>query len=88
VVQIEVGAIRVKSPGRSASLGKVIRPSFARPEIPDVIEKLMSAISAARQRRERFIDVVPASRRTLQGIRICNADQRAAHRSRDKLASA
>jgi sulfite reductase (NADPH) hemoprotein beta-component len=58
--QIEIGgnqgAIR---PGVKAALGKVIGPSFARAEIPDVIERLIDCYLDKRESEtERFIDVV------------------------------
>jgi sulfite reductase (NADPH) hemoprotein beta-component len=40
-------------------LGKVIGPSFARAEIPDVIEKLIEVYLQRREgEQERFVDVV------------------------------
>jgi sulfite reductase (NADPH) hemoprotein beta-component len=61
--QIEIGGNQGKTragetlPG--ASLGKVIGPSFARAEVPDVIEKLIQTYLALRDSdAERFIDVV------------------------------
>ena len=43
----------------SASLGKVIGPSFARAEVPDVIERLIETYLALRDsEHERFVDVV------------------------------
>ena len=58
--QIEVGGNQGEvRPGVGASLGKVIGPSFARAEIPDVIEKLIECYLARRDSdAERFIDVV------------------------------
>src|SRR5438552_2729047 len=88
--QIEVGGNQGEiRPGRGASLGKVIGPSFARAEIPDVIEKLIECHLARRATdAERFIDVlhrlrVEPFKESVYG----NADQRAAHR-RGQLASA
>src|SRR5947208_3554394 len=88
--QIEIGGNQgeVRS-GRAASLGKVIGPSFARADIPDVIEKLIECYLARRDSgAERFIDVVhrvgaEPFKESVYG----NADQRAAHR-RGQLASA
>jgi sulfite reductase (NADPH) hemoprotein beta-component len=52
--QVEVGGNQ--SP---AALGKVIGPSFARAQIPDVIEKLIDKYIALRESEvERFVDVV------------------------------
>jgi len=88
--QIEVGGNQGEvRPGRGASLGKVIGPSFARAEVPDVIEKLIECYLARRDSdAERFIDVVhrigvEPFKESVYG----NADQRAAHR-RGQLASA
>jgi sulfite reductase (NADPH) hemoprotein beta-component len=88
--QIEVGGNQGEvRPGVGASLGKVIGPSFARAEIPDVIEKLIECYLARRDSdAERFIDVVrrigvEPFKESVYG----NADQRAAHR-REHLASA
>jgi sulfite reductase (NADPH) hemoprotein beta-component len=44
--------------GLGASLGKVIGPSFAAAEVPDVIERLISVYLAQRHDDERFIDTV------------------------------
>jgi len=50
------GLVRAGAP---ASLGKVIGPSFARDEIPDVIEKLIEVYLDERDSEaERFVDVV------------------------------
>ena len=80
------GAIR---PGVSASLGKVIGPSFARAEVPEVIERLIHCYLARRDSdAERFIDVVrrigvEPFKESVYG----NADKRPAHR-RGQLAAA
>ncbi len=53
--QISIGG----SQGNAASLGKVIGPSFAQDEVPDVIEKLIETYLKHRDSEsERFIDVV------------------------------
>ncbi len=52
--QISIGGQQ----GLSASLGKVIGPSFAAADVPDVIEKLISVYLAQRHVDELFIDVV------------------------------
>jgi sulfite reductase (NADPH) hemoprotein beta-component len=44
--------------GASASLGKVIGPSFAAAEMPDVIERLVDVYVERRHEDERFIDTV------------------------------
>ena len=50
--QITVGGAQ----GNDASLGKVIGPSFARAEVPDVIERLIETYVDNRFDDERFID--------------------------------
>ncbi len=53
--QISIGGRQ----GAEAALGKVIGPSFARAEVPDVIERLVSVYLERREsEQERFIDVV------------------------------
>ncbi|TJZ65890.1 nitrite/sulfite reductase [Chitiniphilus eburneus] len=44
--------------GAGASIGKVIGPSFAQDEMPDVIGKLIDVFVESREGDERFIDVV------------------------------
>lgn len=44
--------------GDHAALGKVIGPSFARDEMPDVIERLLEVYVAERRPDERFVDTV------------------------------
>jgi len=58
--QISIGGNQgLTRPGAPAALGKVIGPSFAREEIPDVIEKLIGVYLELREgEEERFIDVV------------------------------
>ena len=58
--QISIGGNQgLTRPGAPAALGKVIGPSFARAEIPDVIEKLIGTYLERRDsEEERFIDVV------------------------------
>ncbi|RXZ45002.1 nitrite/sulfite reductase [Crenobacter cavernae] len=46
------------SQGSGASIGKVIGPSFARAQMPDVIEKILSVYVDARTEEERFLDTV------------------------------
>ena len=50
--QVTVGG----SQGNDTSLGKVIGPSFAAAEMPDVVEKLIETYLAERHDEERFID--------------------------------
>ncbi len=58
--QISIGGNQgLTRPGAPAAVGKVIGPSFAREQIPDVIEKLISVYLDKRDSdEERFIDVV------------------------------
>jgi len=59
--QVQVGGNqgRNRSGGPGAALGKVLGPSFARAEVPDVIEKLIECYLEHRDSEvERFIDVV------------------------------
>ena len=58
--QISIGGNQgLTRPGAPAGLGKVIGPSFARDEIPDVIEQLIEVYLGQREsEQERFIDVV------------------------------
>jgi len=58
--QISIGGNQgLTRPGAPAGLGKVIGPSFARDEIPDVIEQLIEVYLGQRDsEQERFIDVV------------------------------
>ena len=58
--QIEVGGNQGNAGGKlGASLGKVVGPSVARAEVPDVIEKLIACYLERRDSdAERFVDVV------------------------------
>jgi sulfite reductase (NADPH) hemoprotein beta-component len=58
--QISIGGNQgLTRPGAPAGLGKVIGPSVARAEIPDVIEQLIGVYLERREdEEERFIDVV------------------------------
>jgi len=58
--QIEIGGNQGEiRAGVGASLGKVLGPSFARAEVPDVIERLIDLYLDERDsEQERFIDVV------------------------------
>ena len=44
--------------GEAASLGKVIGPSFAAQEMPDVVSRLIDVYVESRHEDERFIDTV------------------------------
>ena len=58
--QITIGGNQgLTRPGAPAALGKVIGPSFARDEVPDVIEKLIAVYLEKRDSEaERFVDTV------------------------------
>ena len=58
--QISIGGNQgLTRPGAPAALGKVIGPSFAREQIPDVIEKMIEVYLERRESEmERFVDVV------------------------------
>jgi sulfite reductase (NADPH) hemoprotein beta-component len=58
--QIEIGGNQGETqPGAKAALGKVIGPSFARADVPDVIERLIETYLERRDSEaERFIDTV------------------------------
>ncbi len=78
--QISIGGAQ----GNNASLGKVIGPSFARADVPDVVEKLIGYYLEHRDSpEERFIDVVQRIgvdpfKRHVYG----DPDKKQAHRSR------
>src|SRR5438128_9495579 len=81
--QIEIGGNQGEiRPGVAAALGKVIGPSFARAEMPDVIERLIECYLEMRDSEaERFVEVVhrlgiEPFKQKVYG----NADQRAARR--------
>jgi sulfite reductase (NADPH) hemoprotein beta-component len=87
--QIEVGGNQGNvHPSLPAALGKVIGPSFARAEVPDVIERLIECYLKHRDGEvERFVDVVhrigvEPFKESVYG----NANQRAAHRQRQLAA--
>jgi len=52
--QVSIGGAQ----GNDASLGKVIGPSFAAAEMPDVITRLIDVYVERRHPDERFIDTV------------------------------
>jgi len=52
--QVSIGG----SQGQAAALGKVIGPSFAAQEMPDVVARLIDAYLAHRHEDERFVDTV------------------------------
>ena len=85
--QIEIGGNQGETrPGAKAALGKVIGPSFARAQVPEVIERLIECYLERRDSEaERFVDVVhrigiePFKERVYG-----NADQRAARHHRER----
>ena len=83
--QISIGGAQ----GNNASLGKVIGPSFARADVPDVIEQLIAYYLEQRDApEERFIDVV--QRLGVEPFKMHvygNSDKKQAHRAR-QLATA
>jgi sulfite reductase (NADPH) hemoprotein beta-component len=88
--QVEIGGNQGEvRPGVGASLGKVIGPSFARAEVPDVVERLIQCYLDRRDSdAERFIDVVhrigvDPFKESVYG----DLNQRTAHRQR-QLATA
>jgi sulfite reductase (NADPH) hemoprotein beta-component len=88
--QIEVGGNQGNTHpgGPGPSLGKVLGPSFARAEVPDVVEKLIDTYLEKRDSdAERFVDVV--HRIGIEPFKTAvygNADQRAARRREPALA--
>ena len=58
--QIEIGGNQGEvRPGTTAALGKVLGPSFARAQVPDVIERLIECYLERRDSEaERFVDLV------------------------------
>jgi len=93
--QIEVGGNQGETrlgssrPELGASLGKTIGPSFARAEVPEVIERLIECYLDHRDSEaERFIDVV--HRIGIEPFKehvYGNTDQRASHRRRQLAAA-
>jgi sulfite reductase (NADPH) hemoprotein beta-component len=81
--QVEIGGNQAP-----AALGKVIGPSFARAEVPDVVGKLIETYLVKRDSEaERFVDVV--HRIGIEPFKVAvygNADQRAARRREPALA--
>jgi sulfite reductase (NADPH) hemoprotein beta-component len=82
--QIEIGGNQAP-----ASLGKVIGPSVARAEIPDVIEKLIDCYLAQRDSEaERFVDVVHRiGVQPFKSAVYANTDQESQHRRREAAAA-
>jgi sulfite reductase (NADPH) hemoprotein beta-component len=85
--QIEIGGNQGEiRPGVKAALGKVLGPSFARAQVPDVIERLIECYLERRDSEaERFVDVVhrigiEPFKEKVYG----SADQAAARRHRER----
>jgi sulfite reductase (NADPH) hemoprotein beta-component len=85
--QIEIGGNQGETrPGTKAALGKVIGPSFARAQVPQVIERLIECYLGRRDSdAERFVDVVrrigiEPFKEQVYG----NADQRASRHHRER----
>jgi len=85
--QIEIGGNQGETrPGTKPALGKVLGPSFARAQVPDVIERLIECYLERRDSdAERFIDVVhrigvEPFKEKVYG----SADQAAARRHRER----
>ena len=77
---------RYGAAGPGAALGRVLGPSFARADVPGVIEKLIGCYLERRDSEaERFVDLVhrvgiEPFKESVYG----NADQRAARRTRER----
>ena len=88
--QVEIGGNQGEArPGARVSLGKVIGPSFARAEVPEVVERLIQCYLMRRDSEaERFIDVV--QRIGIEPFKeyvYGSADQRTLHRHRQLAAA-
>jgi sulfite reductase (NADPH) hemoprotein beta-component len=88
--QIEIGGNQGEiRPGVRASLGKVIGPSFARADVPDVIERLIKCYLEHRDSEaERFIEVVRRiGHETFKDYVYGQADSQSQRRSRQLAAA-
>jgi sulfite reductase (NADPH) hemoprotein beta-component len=88
--QIEIGGNQGEThDGARPSLGKVIGPSVARAEIPDVIGKLIDCYLTHRDSEaERFVDVVHRiGVQPFKSAVYANADQESQHRRREAAAA-
>jgi sulfite reductase (NADPH) hemoprotein beta-component len=83
--QIEIGGNQGGTAASPASLGRVIGPSFARSDIPDVIGRLIACYLAHRDSdAERFVEVVHRiGVEPFKEYVYGNAHQRPAHRQRE-----
>ncbi len=80
--QVTVGGSDGSTLSGAALPGKVIGPSYAADEVPDVIEALIDTYRALRQAEERFIDTArrigaPAFRAAADAVRRSTADAEA-----------
>jgi sulfite reductase beta subunit-like hemoprotein len=81
--QVTVGGSDGSTLSGASAPGKVIGPSFAADEVPDVIEALIDTYRAQRETNERFIDTarrigVPAFRAAADAVRRSTAHAEAA----------
>ena len=88
--QISIGGNQgLARPGAPAAVGKIIGPSFAREEIPGVIEKLIGVYLDRRESEdERFIDVVWRTGIEPFKERVYDSDHQEQKRRRRSLATA
>ena len=71
--QVSIGGAQ----GNDAALGKVIGPSFAADEMPDVVERLIETyLEQPRRGRALHRHRAPHRHRTLQGTRLCHSSLR------------
>ena len=83
--QVEIGGNQgATRPGTGVSLGKIIGPSFARADVPDVVERLIEIYLELRDsEHERFVDVVHrAGVEPFKKYVYANLDQKPADRRR------
>jgi sulfite reductase (NADPH) hemoprotein beta-component len=88
--QISIGGNQgLTRPGAPAAVGKVIGPSFAREQIPEVIERLIEVYLERREHEEeRFIDVVWRTGIEPFKERVYDSDHQEQKRRRRSLATA
>ncbi len=73
--QVTIGGTQ----GEHAAIGKVIGPSFAAHEMPDVVARLLDVYVDHRHEDERFVDTVQRlGTRPVQGTRLCRSSLRTA----------
>ncbi len=79
--QVTIGGTQ----GENAAIGKVIGPSFAAHEMPDVVARLLDVYVDRRHEDERFVDTVRRlGTRPLQGARLCRSSLRTAQLIEDR----